>query len=209
MARCRNCKGFVLFGGETDGEHVYCRKKCLEQDVLRETSEMIPQDLLDERVHAVHQGSCPKCKSEGPVDVHQSYSLWTILYVTRLNTQLHLCCRGCARRTQFGAVIKSVLFGIWGPFGILLTPVQILRNLVGMIGGPPPYAPSAPLFQLIRRVTAEQIIEHSKHRNAVGSPAQNVREDQRRDDRGVRLDDVLRSVDAELAPRDLLVGNRA
>lgn len=207
MAKCANCKRIVLFGGETDGEQRYCNKKCLDQDVLRETSELIPQDLLDQRVQAVHRGSCPKCKNDGPVDVHQSYSLWTILYVTHLNTQQHLCCRSCARKSQSWATLRSVLFGIWGPFGILLTPVQILRNVAGMMGGPPPYAPSAPLFQLIRRATAEQIIEHSSARRPL--PAHDVGEDQRRDDRGVRLDDVLRSVDAELAPRDLLVGNRA
>ena len=211
MARCRNCKGIVLFGGESDGEHRYCSKKCLDQDVLRETSDLIPQDLLDERVHAVHQGRCPKCKNDGPVDVHQSYTLWTILYVTHTTTHQHLCCRGCARGTQFWAIIRSMLFGIWGPFGILLTPIQIVRNMAGIIGGPPAYAPSGPLFQLIRRATAEQIIEHSKTRRRTGqdSPAEEVSEDQRRDDRGVRLDDVFRGVDAELAPRNLLVGNRA
>jgi hypothetical protein len=207
MAKCAHCKRIVLFGGKTDGELRYCNQKCLDQDVLRETSELIPQDVLDQRVQAVHRGRCPKCRNEGPVDVHQSYSLWTILYVTHTSTQVHLCCRNCARRAQSWATIRSLLLGIWGPFGLVLTPVQILRNVSGMIGGPPPYAPSAPLFQLIRRATAEQIIEHASARSR--SPAEDVGEDQRRDDRGIRLDDVLGRVDAQLAPGDLLVGHGA
>ena len=40
-------------------------------------------------------------------------------------------------------------------------------------------------------------------------PAEHVGEDQRRDDGGVGLDDVLRRVDRELAPGDLLVRHRA
>src|SRR5438445_6989204 len=43
----------------------------------------------------------------------------------------------------------------------------------------------------------------------VHSPPQYVREDERGHDRRVRLDDVLRRVDAELAPGDLLVRHRA
>lgn len=212
MARCRTCKGIVLFGGKTDGEYRYCTQKCLDKDLLRETSEMIPQDVLDERVHAVHQGRCPKCKKDqGPVDVHWAYSLWTFIYVTQTRSHQLLCCRSCARQEQIWASVWSLFFGVWGPIGILMTPVQILRNIGAMIGGPPPYAPSVPLFQFIRRVTAEQIVQNASTRRTAGddaSPAENVGEDQRRDDRGVRLADVLRGVDSELAPRDLLVGNR-
>src|SRR5690606_1017770 len=40
-------------------------------------------------------------------------------------------------------------------------------------------------------------------------PAGQVGEDQRRDDRRVALDDVLGRVDVQLAPGDLLVGDRA
>ena len=38
------------------------------------------------------------------------------------------------------------------------------------------------------------------------SPAEDVREDQRRDDRGIAFDDELGRVLAEFAPGDLLVG---
>src|SRR5690242_8545969 len=41
------------------------------------------------------------------------------------------------------------------------------------------------------------------------SPPQHIRKYQRRDDRRIALDDVLRRVDAELAPRDLLVRHGA
>jgi hypothetical protein len=207
MARCRTCKGFVLFGGKTDGDYRYCTQKCLDEDLLRETGEMLPQDLLDERVHAVHQGRCPTCKKDqGSVDVHWAYSLWTFIYFTQTRSHQLLCCRSCARQAQFWASVKSILLGVWGPIGILITPVQILRNIGAMIGGPPPYAPSAPLFQLIRRVTAEQIVHNASTRSR--TPSENVGDDQRHDDRGVRLDDVLRGVDSELASRDRLFANR-
>jgi hypothetical protein len=214
MAKCANCKKSILFGGKSDGERRYCNQKCLDQDVLRETSELLPQELVDARVNALHRGRCPQCKNDGPIDVHQSYSLWTFVYFTQLSTRQHVCCRSCARGSQFWAIVRSGLFGWWGPIGIVMTPVQILRNVAGMLGGPPPYAPSAPLNQLVRRMTAEQVLANpdARHRAAglfEPSPSQNMGEDQRSDDRGVRLDDVLGSVGRELPPRDLLVGHRS
>jgi hypothetical protein len=214
MAKCRTCKKIVLFGGKADGEYRYCNQKCLDEDLLRETSEMLPQHLVDERVHGVHQGRCPQCKKDqGPVDVHWTYSLWTFIYFTQIRSHQLVCCRSCARQGQFWASVRSLFLGVWGPIGILMTPVQILRNISAMIGGPPPYAPSALLFQLIRRVTAEEILQNASIRSRLAdedaSPAENVGDDPRRDDRGVRLDDVLRDVDSELASRNRLVGNRA
>jgi len=214
MAKCRTCQRFVIFGGKRDGDHSYCSQKCLDEDILRETGEMIPRDLLDERVRAIHLGPCPRCHRDGPVDVHRSYSLWTLLYFTQTRSCEHLVCRSCARQSQFWASIRSMLLGPWGPFGILLTPVQIVRNVAAMIGGPPSYAPSALLVQVVRRHTAEQILAHAATRRkpageGIALPAEDVSEDERGDDRGVGLDDELGRVDGELAPGDLLVGHRA
>ena len=45
-----------------------------------------------------------------------------------------------------------MLPGWWGfPFGLIMTPVQVMRNLAGIFGGPNPASPSPALEKLIRR----------------------------------------------------------
>ena len=45
-------------------------------------------------------------------------------------------------------------------------------------------------------------------RRTLRSPAQNLGENQRRNDRGIGFDDESRGIDAEFSPRDFLVGDR-
>lgn len=58
-----------------------------------------------------------------------------------------------------GATLVSGAFGWWGvPWGILMTPVQLVRNLHGIVFGPDPGMPSAGLESIVRRVVACRIM---------------------------------------------------
>jgi hypothetical protein len=57
----------------------------------------------------------------------------------------------------------SLLFGWWGiPSGLILTPVQITRNLMGVFSPPDPRRPSPKLEKLVRLNLARQILAKSQ-----------------------------------------------
>ncbi len=160
MAKCAACGTFILFGGERDGELRYCNAACRAEDVYRQIADALPDDLIEERVAGVHQGDCPKCNGPGPVDVHVSHTAWSALVMTGWASKVHLSCRGCARKSQAWAALQTGVIGWWGfPWGLIMTPVQIGRNLVGMVSGPNPLEPSEQLVKIIRRGTAQQVVE--------------------------------------------------
>jgi hypothetical protein len=57
------------------------------------------------------------------------------------------------------AIATSSVLGWWGfPWGLLVTPVQIARNIVGLFATPDPASPSRALTDLVRRQLAEQMM---------------------------------------------------
>jgi len=150
MAQCDYCGTTILFGGVNDNGHRFCNQECQQRGVLLTVSEQIPEELLSQHVNAAHQGECPRCSGPGPVDVHSSYTIWSALYLTSWGTQPQVCCRSCGTKSQLKGLLFSGLLGWWGfPFGLIMTPVQIGRNVVGMFSGPDPSEPSAELKKLV------------------------------------------------------------
>jgi dihydrodipicolinate synthase/N-acetylneuraminate lyase len=63
--------------------------------------------------------------------------------------------------SKLGGALFSGILGWWGPHGLFMTPVQIYRNVQGILSGPDPRAPSRQLKehvrgQLVREFLAEQ-----------------------------------------------------
>ena len=111
-----------------------------------------PEELIQKQVLAVHQGDCPKCGRPGPVDVHVSHRVWSAIHVTSWKSRPQVSCRACGIKAQLGDALFSLLLGWWGvPFGLLWTPVQIARNVLGMVNGPDPNVPSPLLEQVVRQ----------------------------------------------------------
>lgn len=158
MARCGSCNSLVLFGGMRDGDRTYCGPDCQERGELQALADTIPSDLLDEYVRRVHQGACPRCQGDGPVDVHTSYRVWSMIFVTTSNSLPRVSCRSCARKLQLGSLTFSFFLGWWGfPFGILMTPIQIGRNLWAMVGGPSASGPSELLVKTASLQMASEV----------------------------------------------------
>lgn len=151
MARCDYCNTYILFGGKTHGDLRFCNDTCLEHGHVIRRANDLDDDLVADALEEAHQGPCPKCNGEGPVDVHTKHSVWSAVYLTSWNGTPVVCCRSCGRKSQLGAMVFSGLLGWWGfPWGIIMTPVQIGRNLSAIFGGPDPHRPSAQLEQLVR-----------------------------------------------------------
>ncbi|MCB1231228.1 MAG: hypothetical protein KDN19_13220 [Verrucomicrobiae bacterium] len=156
MAKCDYCGTSILFGGVKDGDLRFCNDQCHAGGQLLAIAQQIPPDLLEETVRETHQGNCPKCRGRGPVDVHTSHRVWSALLLTNWSSRPQVCCRSCGVKSKLGDMVFSGVLGWWGfPWGIIVTPVQIIRNFFGMFGGPDPARPSKELEHFVRLMIAE------------------------------------------------------
>jgi len=137
MAKCGYCGSTIIMGGARSGGQVFCNSKCQGNAYILSVTKNVPTDLLERRVEEVWRGNCPKCRGLGPIDVHKVHEVWSAVVLTRWTTKAQISCHSCAVKRQLGGVAFSLFFGWWGiPWGLVLTPVQITRNIIGMSRGP-------------------------------------------------------------------------
>lgn len=136
MAKCDYCGTTIVFGGARDGNLRFCNDRCRQNGALIRASQQLPNEVVQQHLWAVFQGLCPKCGGNGPVDVHTSYRVWSALYLTSWNSRPEVCCRSCGTKKQLGDTAFCLFLGWWGfPWGIVMTPVQLCRNISGVFGG--------------------------------------------------------------------------
>jgi hypothetical protein len=151
MASCDYCGSSILFGGTRVGEQRYCNARCHRAGQLIQVSQQYPGDVVQKQVWEVHQRPCPVCHGQGPVDVHMGYQVWSALVVTQWKSVPRVSCRSCGIKHQVSNLLISLVAGWWGfPWGLVLTPVQVGRNLFALTKGPDPMKPSAQLEKLVR-----------------------------------------------------------
>lgn len=172
MKRCAFCNKTFLFQGKTVDGQIYCNDECVRKSVLRLVANELPQDMVDQYVNQVHSGICPKCSGRRPVDVYQSHLVYSFLLFTSWKSQMHICCRSCATKKQAGAAFLSLIIGWWGfPWGIIMTPVQIIRNLIDLFRNHDPNRPSVELRGILLYTLAENVVKEVNKRNAESQAA--------------------------------------
>lgn len=160
MATCAYCNTFILFGGVQDGEYRFCNSTCQGHGFLAAVASRVPPEWLQEELRAVHGGICPKCQGSGPIDVHTSHTVWSMLVMTSWDSSPEVCCRSCGMKSKLGALVLSGLVGWWGfPWGLIMTPIQVGRNFVGLVSGPDPQRPSPELENIVRLSLAAQLVQ--------------------------------------------------
>jgi hypothetical protein len=129
MATCAHCQAHVGAGdGKWDGPLRFCGSECLNRGAAGAFA--VPSAQLQEAIRKIHQGDCPQCSGPGPVDLHTAYHVWSIILWTQWSRSARLSCDACARSARRKAARRSLALGWWGfPAGIVMTPVQIWRNL--------------------------------------------------------------------------------
>jgi len=163
MAKCDYCGSTILFGGARDGNLRFCNDRCHQAGVLVAISKQIPDTQVQETIWKVHQGRCPKCGGSGPIDVHSSYRVWSAVVLTRWTSYLQISCRPCGLKKQFADAGFSLLLGWWGfPWGLIVTPIQVSRNLISAARPPEPSKPSAELEKALRMGMARQVAMAAK-----------------------------------------------
>jgi len=159
MAQCDYCGTTILFGGKKDANGRFCNQKCQARGGLLAISRQIPDATVNEQIWKAHQGPCPKCQGSGPVDVHVSHKVWSALFLTSWSSTPQVSCRSCGMKSQAAGAAFSLVLGWWGfPWGLVLTPVQIARNLSGMLRPPEPSKPSEKLEKIVRLTMAANAV---------------------------------------------------
>ena len=172
MASCATCNQLILFGGKKWEGKRYCNAECLEKAQLLSASTRLDPLLVAAMVRELHQGRCPECKGKGPVDIYESHLVWSAVVMTQWKSSRHLCCRGCARVHQGIAAGMSALVGWWGiPYGLVMTPIQLARNLGAFIRSPDPNDPSP---ELVEAAKVELISRMERGQPLPGTPVAEV-----------------------------------
>jgi hypothetical protein len=172
MATCAACGSTILFGGKTDANGRFCNQKCQARGSLLATANRIPEATVKEQVWQIHQGLCPKCKGAGPIDVHTTYKVWSLLLLTSWKSVPELSCRSCGRKRQLIGLASSAGLGWWGfPWGFIMTPIQIVRNVTALTRSADASAPSPPLEKIVRMKLASQMGPQQLSAKAIAAPA--------------------------------------
>ncbi len=150
MASCTSCSRTIVFGGVRDGGFTYCSKRCQARNEVGVIARDLPEEEVRLEAESVHEGQCPQCGGPGPVDVHVSHTVWSALVVSNARSTPAVCCASCGTKARWGAALSSAVLGWWGfPWGLVLTPIQIARN-IGGLRGPDPRQPSPLLIERVR-----------------------------------------------------------
>lgn len=158
MATCATCGSTVLFGGTKVGRYTFCNAKCAAKAPHLAAAEALPAADVQREMQQVRNAPCPQCRGPGPVDVHTSHQVYSFILMTRWKSQPRVSCRACGRRAQGKDLAISLLAGWWGlPWGLVMTPLQVGRNLAGLVGSQGEDGPSDDLERIVRRVMAARI----------------------------------------------------
>jgi hypothetical protein len=161
MTSCDYCGTTIVFGGVKEQGLNFCCKGCYHKGYsLVDIRKKIPQEYLLEQTKKIHHGQCPKCQGSGPVDVYISYRIYSLLLFTSWKSIPNVCCRSCGVKSQLRGLFFSLFFGWWGfPWGLLMTPLQIIRNISGMIKGSGITCPSEKLKNIVRDLMVQKLLE--------------------------------------------------
>lgn len=159
MVKCSYCGSLILAGGvDVDGFR-FCSQSCTHKGAWIPRSADVASADVDERTNRLHRGQCPRCAGAGPVDLHTSHWVYSALAFTRWGSRPEICCRSCARWNYLKDGLFSAVFGWWGfPFGLFITPAQVIRDVGGAIGlrGPNPDGPSPELRRTVAVMMAQE-----------------------------------------------------
>jgi len=134
MATCAYCKNTILFGGAREGGHRYCNDHCKNSHTLTRARRTLSDTEIDAHTHQVYRGRCPLCAGPGPNEVHVSHRVWSVIVLTRWEKRPAICCRRCGNKRKVEDSLFSLAFGWWGfPYGFIATPIQVFRNLSGLL----------------------------------------------------------------------------
>jgi hypothetical protein len=134
VPQCDRCGAAIGRVEKWDGPLRFCSVECLRAGPVGGLAIQVSAVEVEQAAWAIRQAPCPCCHEHRPVDLYESYRIWSVLVFTTWHTRVTTCCSPCAQARRKRDAIFSALFGWWGfPFGIIWTPVQVFRNIRALI----------------------------------------------------------------------------
>jgi hypothetical protein len=153
MSKCLNCGRHSMILSVEEAGETFCSERCCKAFPLMQWTGVRPEETY-RRAMEMRNATCPRCGQPGPLDAHKLYRVWSAVVLSAWSTRTVVCCRRCGREEQLAAASLSLALGWWGlPLGPLLTPIQVIRNLLAMRRPIPP-SPSAELLAAARKELA-------------------------------------------------------
>ena len=175
---CPTCSKTVLFGGIKEGYKKYCSKQCYEEGEINRIAESFPDQTVEAFSAIIYNGTCPQCDGPGPIDVHKSYFVYSFLISTNYRTNENVLCKSCATKQQWGDLIRSFFVGWWGlPFGLIITPIMIVTNIIAMFQNPHLKGPTKALNERSRLILAAQQMEGAIQEEVVQNSSRSILEE--------------------------------
>ena len=161
MARCASCNTRIVFGGVKDGGTRYCNDDCHRVGYFMSLANQLSSDAIERFALDLKRGACPKCgKSGTSVDVYKAYRIWSLAILSSWSSNPELSCRTCATKRQIGSIFYSGVLGWWSiPWGVLGTPVQVVRNLGALLSGSKSGKPTKLLLNHVKLVTGQKMAQ--------------------------------------------------
>jgi hypothetical protein len=157
--RCAYCDTRIFFGGTREGQFTFCSQACRQAGIRLAVSRQAPDGVVNERLWAAFHGTCPKCGGRGPVDVHTSHRVYSMLIATSWSSRVAVVCTPCGRNAKVRDALLSFALGWWAlPWGIVMTPIQCGRNIAGLLERPDDTRPSKHLERVVRLSLAEELL---------------------------------------------------
>ena len=102
------------------------------------------------------------------MDIYKIHCAWSIFILTNWSSTPQVCCRRCATKWQLGGILFSLLLGWWGfPWGLIFTPFQVGRNIIGLFWGPDAGKPSTALRDIVRLHLGAQVLQRIQNQPPV------------------------------------------
>lgn len=132
MPHCDYCGQFFRGGSLKQGQYRFCNGVCLERGKILSLLDKNSPTEIDNYIVSLRKGKCKECSRFANVDFHKSHTVYSVIFYTSWKTVTHFCCKKCGRKHQATATLYSLLLGWWG-IGFFVTPLQIGRNVIGML----------------------------------------------------------------------------
>lgn len=151
-SECDFCGSSARFSALLDEGQRFCSKACLRNARLLEISEDISKEEILSHAFTIKNGTCPECQQAGSkTEVRRYYRVWSAGIFTQWTNRTHICCHSCGRKANLGSIVFCTLLGWWAiPWGVIMTPAQILANITEMFKPLSDPAPSDELLQAAR-----------------------------------------------------------
>jgi hypothetical protein len=184
MATCASCGNSILWGGVNQSGRRYCGPKCCSQDELGRLASSIPEQAVKIEAKKIRNGLCPVCSRRGEeIELRKSYKAISYLIMTSWGAYPIISCSSCHRKKVFGHFLLTFFFGWWGlPWGLIITPVQLIRNICAFATDTKTSEPSKELCSAVRIMMAHTNLSlqsgsnHESGKGAAINPAQHRRD---------------------------------